>query len=60
MFVVSYLNKIKSCEFFFLKLMYNKLKQLLYLVMLSIASLTNNPSSSPTYNYYCVLSFAYK
>jgi len=32
-FLASYLNKTKSC-WFFLQLMYNKLKQILYLIIL--------------------------
>jgi hypothetical protein len=32
---------------FFLQLMYNKLKQILYIVILILAPLTNNSSSAP-------------
>jgi hypothetical protein len=32
--------------------MYNKLKQILYLVILFLAPLTNNPSSAPSGSFY--------
>jgi hypothetical protein len=46
MFVVTSLNKTKSCSFFlFLQFMYSKLKKITFYIIL--APLLNNPTSAP-------------
>ena len=48
MFVVTSLNKTKSCSFFlFLQFMYSKLKKISFYIIL--APLLNNPTSTPGY-----------
>ena len=46
MFVVTSLNKTKSCSFFFLQFIYNKLKKN-YIFLYYFGPLSNNPSSAP-------------
>ena len=48
MFIVTSLNKTKSCSFFlFLQFMYSKLKKISFYIIL--APLLNNPTSAPGY-----------
>jgi len=46
MFVVTSLNKTKSCSFFFLQFMYSKLKKYISFYIILAPSI-NNPSSAP-------------